>query len=127
MCILENMKRREEEDLRTSKEIADKIRNIIDDKKLSQAVVAQYAGTSPSQFSRMLNGKLALSLQHVANIATELHMEFIDILTYPDKYVNSNIKSNDSTEKVSVTFEVDPQKRDYLLRLVMGDKIKENQ
>lgn len=40
MCILENMKRREEEDLRTSKEIADKIRNIIDDKKLSQAVVA---------------------------------------------------------------------------------------
>jgi transcriptional regulator with XRE-family HTH domain len=125
MCILENMKRREEEDLRTSKEIADKIRNIIDDKKLSQAVVAQYAGTSPSQFSRMLNGKLALSLQHVANIATELHMEFIDILTYPDKYVNSNIKSNDSTEKVSVTFEVDPQKRDYLLRLVMGDKIKE--
>lgn len=124
MCILENMKRREEEDLRTSKEIADKIRNIIDDKKLSQAVVAQYAGTSPSQFSRMLNGKLALSLQHVANIATELHMEFIDILTYPDKYVNSNIKSNDSTEKVSVTFEVDPQKRDYLLRLVMGDKIK---
>lgn len=127
MCILENMKRREEEDLRTSKEIADKIRNIIDDKKLSQAVVAQYAGTSPSQFSRMLNGKLALSLQHIANIATELHMEFIDILTYPDKYVNSNIKSNDSTEKVSVTFEVDPQKRDYLLRLVMGDKIKENQ
>lgn len=127
MCILENMKRREEEDLRTSKEIADKIRNIINDKKLSQAVVAQYAGTSPSQFSRMLNGKLALSLQHVANIATELHMEFIDILTYPDKYVNSNIKSNDSTEKVSVTFEVDPQKRDYLLRLVMGDKIKENQ
>lgn len=96
-------------------------------RRLSQAVVAQYAGTSPSQFSRMLNGKLALSLQHVANIATELHMEFIDILTYPDKYVNSNIKSNDSTEKVSVTFEVDPQKRDYLLRLVMGDKIKENQ
>lgn len=125
MCILENMKRREEEDLRTSKKIAEKIRNIIDDKKLSQAVVAQYAGTSPSQFSRMLNGKLALSLQHVANIATELHMEFIDILTYPDKYVNSNIKSNDSTEKVSITFEVDPQKRDYLLRLVMGDKIKE--
>lgn len=121
------MKRREEEDLRASKEIADRIRKIIEDNNLSQAAAAQYAGTSPSQFSRMLNGKLALSLQHIANIATELHMEFIDILTYPDKYVNSNAISNNSTEKVCVTFEVDPQKRDYLLRLVMGDKIKENQ
>lgn len=120
------MKRREEEDLRASKVIAEKIRKIITDNKLSQSEVAKYAGTSPSQFSRMLNGKLALSLQHIANIATELHMDLIDVYTYPEKYVNINEYGQNPNEKVSITFEVDPQQRDYLLHLVMGEKKDNN-
>ena len=100
--------------MRASKVMADKIRKIITDNKLSQSEVAKYAGTSPSQFSRMLNGKLALSLQHIANIATELHMDLIDVYTYPAKYVNINEYGQNPNEKVSITFEVDPQQRDYL-------------
>ena len=49
--------------------------------------------------------------------------DVINIITYPNVYVKKNSLMN-TNEKVSVTFEVDPQKRDYLLRLVMGDKIK---
>lgn len=118
------MKKRNDEDLEMSRMVAANLRKLINDKQLKQATLADYAETSASQFSRMLNGELALSLQHVANIATKLRMSVIDIFTYPEKYVPESRGPEDRREKVSVTFEVDPEKRDYLLRLVMGEKLE---
>lgn len=118
------MKKRNDEDLEMSRIVAANLRKLINDKQLKQATLAEYAETSASQFSRMLNGELALSLQHIANIATKLHMAVIDIFTYPEKFVPENRDPREKREKVSVTFEVDPEKRDYLLRLVMGKKIE---
>ncbi len=114
------MKKRNVEDLEMSRIVAANIRKIMNDRQLKQTTLAEYAETSASQFSRMLNGELALSLQHVANIATRLQLRIIDIFTYPEKFVPED-KAQSRGEKVSVTFEVDPEKRDYLLRLVMGN------
>ena len=115
------MKKEEEnviDDLAASREITDKLRQIMLDKRITQRALAEYAGTSPSQFSRIMNGELAISVQHIANIARELRILPIDIYTYPDVYRDKMDKNLLSDKKVSITFEVDPQERDHLLKLV---------
>ncbi|MDY0140497.1 MAG: hypothetical protein RBR97_01225 [Bacteroidales bacterium] len=49
-------------------------------------------------------------------VAKGLGFSLIDIITYPKKYVD--IDSINTPERISVTFEVSPDKRDFLLNLV---------
>jgi hypothetical protein len=53
-----------------------------------------------------------------------LQVEVIDLFTWPKKYVDekSVLEKVQKRDKVCVSFEVDPDERDYLLRLVMKDK-----
>ena len=48
-------------------------------------------------------------------------MEVADIFTYPKKYVDSETVVGNA-DKVSVTFEISADKREHLLKLVMGEK-----
>ncbi len=110
--------------LDASKKVADILRRIMADKNIKQSAMADFAKTSTSQFSRMINGKLEFSLQHIANIATELGMEMEEIFTYKkdnDEKGKMNTTREKEDDMVSVTFQVDRKQRDYLLHLVMGD------
>ena len=60
------------------------LKKLLLDKSLSQASFAEMMGTSPSQFSKILAGSVKLSFHHISNLATNLNMSEIDILTYPE-------------------------------------------
>ena len=66
----------------TTHPIIDNIRKIIKDRGISQKAMAEYAGTSASQFSKILNGEVQLSLRQISNIATNIGLREIDLFTY---------------------------------------------
>lgn len=67
--------------------LIDNLRKIMTKRGITQAALAEYAGIATSQFSKVMSGSVGLSIPQVANIATSLNMNLIDIFTYPEVYV----------------------------------------
>lgn len=99
--------------------VIEKLRKIINDKGLTQAAMAEFAGTTASQFSKILNGEVQISLWQLSNIATSLNWDIIDLFTYPKKYVSPD-KNNDEII-ASLTIQLKKEKKDQVLKLVFGD------
>lgn len=96
------------------------IRKIIADKNLTQDAVAEYMGTSASQFSRILSGNVRLSIANLANLASNLAMREIDIITYPDVYICAKDRGTDPIEAV-LQIRLTKEKKDQVLRLMFGE------
>ena len=96
--------------------VINNIRKIMNDSNLTQAAMASYIGISPSQFSKILNGTVQLSLNQLSNLA----IREIDIITYPDRYVSEDNIPSDSPE-VSLQIKLKNDKRDQVMRLIFGD------
>lgn len=102
--------------------IVENIRKIISDRKISQKTMAEYAGTSASQFSKILSGEVQLSLRQISNIATSLGLREIDLFTYPDVYEKRRIDGRFNDEvRASLTIELSQSKKDQVLKLVFGE------
>ena len=99
--------------------IVGNLRKIIALRKLKQAKVGEYADISGSQFSRVMNGQVQLSLNQLANIASGLEMTVVDIITFPDVYVPKDKKEDDDTE-VLLQFKLKKNKKDQVMKLVFG-------
>lgn len=100
------------------------IKNIIEirnKQRITQDYVARFLEISHPSYSRIENGSIALSYKKLAEIASCFQMSVIDIITYPKRFVSED-SSAENNERISVTFEVSPDKRDYLLKLVTGEK-----
>lgn len=100
--------------------IVSNLRKIIALRKLKQAKVGEYADISESQFSRVMNGQVQLSLNQLANIASGLKMTVVDIITFPDVYVPKDKKEDDDTE-VLLQFKLKKKKKDQVMKLVFGE------
>lgn len=85
------------------------------EKGINQEVIADALNFEIANWSRIENGKQELRVSQLEKIANVLHCEVIDLFTYPEKYVK---KGENEGERISVTFEVSPDKRDMLLKLV---------
>lgn len=96
------------------------LRKIMNDKKITQAAMSEYANTSQSQFSKILNGTVGLSLSQLSNIASRLSMREIDIITYPEKYIKSDRQSEEPVEAV-LQIKLKKDKKDQVLKLVFGE------
>lgn len=83
-----------------------------------QSVIANAIGKDNSNWAKVEQGRQAVQVDDLENIANCLGVRVIDLFTYPDIYVRETPKRN---ERCSVTFEVSPEKRDHLLSLVMND------
>ena len=92
----------------------------MNDNHLTQATMAQYAGVTPSQFSKILNETVGLSLMQLSNIARRLSLREIDIITYPDKYVKHEQSKDDTLEAV-LQIKLKKDKKDQVLKLIFGD------
>ena len=99
--------------------VIEKIRKIIADKGLTQIIAAELAGTSPSQFSKILNGEVQLSLWQLSNFAMNLNMDIIDVFTYPQKYILSGKESEDVEAILQIRLKKD--RKEQVLKLVFGD------
>lgn len=96
--------------------VAENIRQIRIEKGITQGVVADALGVDVASVSRIETGKQELKVSQLENISKVLQTEIIDLFTYPKKYIDkSTIKD---AERVLISFEVSPKKRDELLKLV---------
>ncbi|WP_308759527.1 helix-turn-helix transcriptional regulator [uncultured Bacteroides sp.] len=100
--------------------VIEKIRKIIADRGLTQIVAAEFAGTSPSQFSKILGGEVQLSLWQLSNFATNLDMDIIDVFTYPQKYT-LNGKSEEEDLEAILQIKLKKDRKEQVLKLVFGD------
>lgn len=98
--------------------VVENIRKIRLEKGVSQEDIANSLGFDPSNWNKIENGKQQLKVNQLAKIAETLGVEVIDLFTYPKKYVDSS--TIDNYERISVTFEISPDKRDVLLKLMTG-------
>jgi len=104
-----------------SETIIRNLRKIMADKSLTQATMAGYADTSASQFSKILNGTVQLSLEQLSNLATNLSMREIDIITYPEIYVSKEETQVEDSVEVVLQMRLTKDKRNQVLNLVFGD------
>lgn len=93
---------------------------IMKDRDLPQARLAEYAGTSPSQFSKILKFGVNMSFNQLSNIATNLHMTEMDIITYPDRYVPAE-GCDGRPEEVQVILRLNRDKQDQILNILYGN------
>ncbi len=93
---------------------------IMRDKNLTGVAMAEYMGISPSQFSKVLTGKVKMSFPQLSKLATNLSMSEIDILTYPDKYVKAG-KAEDEPVEAILQIKLKQDKKDQVLKLVFGE------
>lgn len=100
--------------------VIDNIKNIRLEKGIIQEVLADALNFDVANYSRIENGKQELKVSQLEIIANVLEVDIIDLFTYPKKFVDQNLI--DKAERISVTFEVSPDKKDILLNLVTNNK-----
>jgi len=100
--------------------IINNLRKIMNDRNLKQATMAEYADTTPSQFSKILNGQVQLSLLQLSNLARGLSLAEIDLITYPDVYVKKENSDKDPVEVV-LQIKLNKKKKDQALNLIFGE------
>ncbi len=103
--------------------LVDNLRKIMVDRNITQAALAEYADTTPSQFSKIMSGQLHLSLLHVSNIARGLNLNEIDLFTYPEIYEKKDLSKDSSHEPIEATLQIKlrKDKKDQVLKLVFGE------
>lgn len=99
--------------------VVEKLLKLMEDRNLSKAAFAELIGFEESKWNKISNRRQSLSVEELSKIATRLDMREIDIYTYPKKFLDpDDIPVLSQPERISVTFEVSPDKRDILLNLV---------
>jgi len=96
--------------------VIDNIVKIRKEKGISQEDIALAIHCDASNWNKIENGKQQLKVNHLAKIAEILKVDILYLFTYPKVYVDASTIEN--CEKISVTFEISPDKRDILLNLV---------
>jgi transcriptional regulator with XRE-family HTH domain len=80
-------------------------------KGYSQADMAKLIGTSQSAYARFELGVKKTDLEMIDLIAQVLEMSLIDVLTYPDKYVNiKNMPHKDPAHEPDVVIQIEIKK-----------------
>ena len=102
-------------------DIIQQLRNIMNTMNIKQSTLAGYAGMTDSQFSKIMNYKVALSLRQLSNIATKLNMREIDIYTYPHKFIDPQELQRENSVKATLSIELSADKKDQVLKLVFGE------
>ena len=100
--------------------VIEKIRKIMNDRDLKKATLAMYAGISPSQMTKVMNGQVQISLWQLSNLASGLGMELIDLFTYPEKY--RPVQENNEEMTASITIQLKDDKKEQALKLLFGEK-----
>lgn len=100
--------------------LIDNIKLIRLEKNIKQEVIADVLGFDIANYSRIENGKQDLRIGQLEKIASLFGMNVIDIYTYPKKYVDRD--TIQTPERVSVTFEINPENKDLLLSLINPTK-----
>lgn len=81
------------------------VRKIMNERGIKQVTVADAFDLTESQCSKILNGKSQLTLQNLSDFARIVEMREIDILTYPERFMQPSPNTQDS-EPVEATLQI---------------------
>ena len=101
-------------------QVLENIKKILKDKGIKQAVAADWIDVDPSQFSKILNGKVLLSLKQLADFARGVELREIDIITYPIQY-RAPETDDEGPAEVLLQMKLKKEKKDQVLKLVFGE------
>lgn len=99
-------------------EIRENLKKIREEKGLTQQQFEEVLHIGPGTISKMESGKRQIYADDLVKLANFIGEHVTYFYTYPKRYVDSDIVN--VPERISVTFEVSPDKRDILLKLVTG-------
>ena len=102
---------------KTEREILDNIEALREKQKLTRKSLAEMINISESAYSRLINGEIALSYSRLAEFAKALKISVINIITYPEIYINQR-----KTNSTKVLIELDVSD-DEFIRLGLKDKV----
>jgi transcriptional regulator with XRE-family HTH domain len=104
--------------------ILENILKIRKQKGFSQDFLASQIGMKQAGYGLIEQGKRSLEYNVLLRIAVAFEMDVVDIITYPERYIDSAviIKDVDSIEeKVMLQIELKKEKKDQVLKLVFGE------
>lgn len=96
--------------------IKENLKKIRLEKGLTQEQFAEVLHLDPAVISKMESGKRQIYADDLIKFANLIGEDVTYFFTYPKRYVDSELIN--APERISVTFEVSPDKRDILLKLV---------
>jgi hypothetical protein len=97
------------------------IREIRLQKGINQQALADALNLDVAVISNIEKGKRDLRVKELEIISNVLGLTVVDLLTYPQQYVNIiDIPRSDDSE-VSIQIKLNKDKRDQVMRLIFGD------
>lgn len=97
------------------------IREIRLQKGINQQALADALNLDVAVISNIEKGKRDLRVKELEIISNVLGLTVVDLLTYPQQYVNIiDIPRSDDSE-VSIQIKLKKDKRDQVMRLIFGD------
>lgn len=96
-------------------QVVNNVRKIMLDKNITQVAMGEYLGASESSMSKILSGQSSLTLDHLANLASNLSISVNDIL-----YYGQEKKPDDPVEAV-LQIRLMREKKNQILRLIFGE------
>ena len=102
------------------KEIILNIQKIMRDRNLTQTAISEYMGVTPSHYSKILAGKVKMSIEQLSNVAKGLSMREIDVITYPDRYIKVDQKQSEPIEAI-LQKKLQKDKKDQVLKMLFGE------
>jgi len=109
----------------TEKVLANIIKTRIDKRK-TQMDVAVELGVDNATYCKIESGKIALTVDRLAKIASFFEMEVIDVIYGPKKYVRydslTTQEKNSPQTRVTLQIELNEAKRDKILEMIFESK-----
>ncbi|MDR0795602.1 MAG: helix-turn-helix domain-containing protein [Tannerella sp.] len=100
-----------------------KIRN---EKRLMQIDIAAMLGIDMSTYSKIESGKIALTVDRLAKIASFFDMEVVDVIYWPARYVKYDSlnasEKNSHQPKVTIQIELSEEKKEKVLEMLFDGK-----
>lgn len=98
--------------------ILDNIKAIRAEKGFGQEYMATQLGITQAGYALWEKGRRDLTYNNLLKVAEVLKCDVVELITYPKKMIDPESLPPTTEKKVSITFEVDPQERDHLLKMV---------
>jgi transcriptional regulator with XRE-family HTH domain len=93
---------------------------------MKQIDVAAVLDIDMSTYSKIESGKIALSVDRLAKIASFFDLEVVDVIYWPQKYVKYDLptanEKNSHQPKVTVQIELTEEKKEKILEMLFEGK-----
>lgn len=87
----------------------------------SQEYMANRLNIKQSGYNMIEKGERELKYSTLSQIAIIFEMDVINVIKYPDKYVNADSKKSDDEIKAVLQLELTKDKKEKVLKIVFGE------